>query len=113
MRQIGQTAIGGDQRRFRLKAHIALRKMRVGFIDIGRIADDDVELLTGERAKPVALQYPDVRDSEMFSVTRRQRHRVGHYVNGGDVAIGAFAGQRQSDGAGAGAEIENTARLVG
>ena len=30
--------------------------MRVGFIDIGRIADDDVELLPGERAKPVALR---------------------------------------------------------
>ena len=113
MRQIGQTAISGDKRRFRLKAHIALRQMRVGFIDVGRIADDDVKLLPGERAKPVALQYADVRNSEMFNVTRGQRDRIGHHVDGGDAAVRAFAGQRQGDRAGAGAEIENAARLIG
>ena len=87
--------------------------MRVGFINIGWITDDDVERLCGERAIPVALQHGNVLDGEVLNVTRRQRNRIGHKVNGGDVAIGAFAGQRQSDSAGAGTEIENAARLAG
>lgn len=35
MRQIGQPTVACDQRRQRLKAHIAFGEMRVGGVDIG------------------------------------------------------------------------------
>lgn len=35
MRQIGQPLVACDQRRQRLKAHIAFGEMRVGGVDIG------------------------------------------------------------------------------
>ena len=49
----------------------------------------------------------------MLNVTRGQRDRIGHHIDGGDAAVRAFAGQRQGDRAGAGAEIENATRLIG
>ena len=55
-----------DQRRQRLKAHIAFGEMRVGGVDIGGIADDRGEALPVQRAKPVALTYRHVSDAQMF-----------------------------------------------
>ena len=110
MRQIGQPLVACDQRRQRLKAHIAFGEMRVGGVDIGGIADDRGEALPGQRAKPVALTYRHISDAQMFGIAQRQRHGVRHHVHRGDLTVRTFAGQRQGNGAGPGAEVENTAR---
>lgn len=46
----------------------------------------------------------------MFGIAQRQRHGVRHHVHRGDLTVRTFAGQRRGNGAGPGAEVENTAR---
>ena len=111
--QICQPRLVGHQRAARFETHVALREMLVARVDIGRVADDQVEARGGQRVEPVAQGERGVGDRQPVGITLRQRHGRLDAIDAQHLAVGPFARQRQRDGTGAGAEIENARRRGG
>ena len=100
-------AVGArSQRRTRLEAQVALAQVRVVFGDVGRVGNDHAVDVAGHRLEPAALQQAQ-RQAGLVGVGARHRQGGIADVHGADIDQGAFAGDRQGDGAGAGAQVEH------
>jgi hypothetical protein len=93
------------------KTHIALRQVRVLFVDIRRIADNHVKPLPCS-ALNQSLCSTNVVDGQMLFVASCQRHGIGHAVNRRHRAIRTLVASASAM-APAGSQIENTAREAG
>ena len=92
--------------------------MRVAGRDVGRVADDQVDLLIGrERGEPVAFDEAQVAGAEGRSVLAGERERIGRYVKRRHLRAWArgleFKRQRDGDASGAGADVEDMTGEVG
>ena len=67
------------ERAARLEAHVALLQVRVARGHIGRIGDDELEVLVAERAEPVALHEGDAR-AQPGGVGHRHPQRLARAV---------------------------------
>ncbi|KEP73404.1 hypothetical protein HR12_11065 [Microbacterium sp. SUBG005] len=107
MIEIRKSLIRSDQRGQRFKTHVALREMRIVFVDVGRIADNHFEHTAFKRGKPAALQNGNIVQPQPFNVAPREGDRIRHHVYRRHGAVRSLAGKRQRNRAGASTEIED------
>src|SRR6267154_3004993 len=91
----GQPVLAADQGKSRLEAQVAALQMSVSRRDVGRIRDDQVELLRSERAKPVAEHEVDFSPVVARVSPRKSEGRFGN-IRGDDPKSRPSA--RESDG---------------
>jgi hypothetical protein len=98
-------------------ADLGMESGAVAFRNIRRIADDDIEdsglVFLRETRQQVGQEEVDAAGQIVSSgVLASYFEGFGREVDGSDLGIGKMGGECQSDGAGAGADIENMERLV-
>ena len=81
--------------------------------DIGRIADNQLITLAGQRAKPVAHNKAGIGQFKASAITFGQRHRLRYTVHTGQTPRRALAGQGQGNRPCTGTEIEQCSRCSG
>src|SRR5712672_998447 len=91
----GQPVLAADQGKSRLEAQVAAFQMSVSRCDVGRIRDDQVELLRSERVEPVAEYEVDFSPVVARVSPRKSEGRFGN-IRGDDPKSGPSA--RESDG---------------
>ena len=96
-----------------LEAQVALPEVRIVALDVGRVAGHEVETLAGHRGEPVALANLDARrQAQGLGIPPRDRRRPGDALHRHDAGLRTFGGQRQRDGPGAGAKVEQAQGAV-
>jgi len=100
------------ERRLRLALQGRMRQRGVVPGDIGRVADDRVEMAPGERRKPAAVQQFDMHQSKRQGIGARDRQRWRGGIGGGDLPLRPFGGQRQRNGAGSRSQVHYSCRGV-
>src|ERR1035437_596563 len=102
-----ESILAGEESHGRLVvAHLDGQRGAVGARDVGRVGDDDVESVFGYGGKQVAQKKADAAGNAVaLRVFARNGQGGGGEVDGCDCGLGQLVGQRDGDGAGAGADI--------
>ncbi|MNE78221.1 hypothetical protein D3C80_1746020 [compost metagenome] len=74
--QIRQPLLWRHQRATGLKTNVALCQMRVGGVDIRRVAGDQSKSFASQWGKPTALKELRVADRQLLRIVPGQRHRI-------------------------------------
>ncbi len=108
--QIHAVAPAG-QRGPRLGAEFRRQRLHRRFVDIGRVAQDQVEAVRAQRREQVSLdQFDALLQSMVFAVGRGQRQRIGREVGADHLRVGKAVGGEDREAAAAGAQVEDRGR---
>jgi len=84
----------------------AVAQRGVSGLDIGRVAQHQVEALAGQLAQPPALPQRDPAGCQRPCVAPRHRERPRAALGGHDAGIGALPRDRDGDGTAAGRRVQ-------
>lgn len=108
--QVFQAVGAVGQRAARLETHVALPQVRIVAGDIGRVGHDQVEALAcRQRAVPATLDETH-RGGQLPRIARGHRQRRGADIAGHHAGIAPCQGDRDGDGAAAGAQVQHRGR---
>src|SRR5882762_6186953 len=106
----GQPVLAADQGTSRLEAQVAAFQMSVTRRDVGRIRDDQIELLRSERVKPVAEHKGDFSPVVARVSLREGEGRLGN-IRGHDRQPRPLARESDGDCTAARSELQHTPGL--
>ena len=108
-----ETVRPGDERRLRLEANITLRQMLVVRANIGRIADDHIELCAVKRPQPFPQPELYISNSKACGIALCYGKRGRGKVGSDEVTARTLRGNGQRDRARAGAKIGDVPFRIG
>src|SRR5882724_780101 len=108
----GQPVLSADQGKSRLEAQVAAFQMSVSRCDVGRIRDDQIELLRTERNEPVAQHKVDFSPAVARVSPSESEGRFGN-VRGDDPKPRPFAREGDGNRSAARSEFQHASRRTG